>query len=505
LAQAILAQGLMRLEAARCSFQFHGLVQAPHTMPRGFCLLVATCLVGPLSGYAQQVKETCKEKDGVRGACSANHRAGTEHVLLQRGSHSSKSLELQKMGGVASLGQLEQYLAARAVSGGQLLPTETAAIDNITLALRNVTLPELNSSRDEDVRELQRIAGFAAACDSNLAEARDGDGGFMEKESATNSSRLAHADCRRNQSVLIAENQTRWLDFEAFHHSLEVPTVASLPAFGSPDVDDFFEANEYEEWLLQIRPQYFTHRGLSRNASAALEQKATICINAQEVFEHAFCAYADSVHAASKQYNLCHDNATHALQEAVDDIEAATKGRKATYAAVMKILCYTTVLQLRSEEQPGKLAECSNMTIDADFLNITAPEPGAPVAVVPPAHKPGDGAWAAAEYAAAPLTDLVGLTETCHPAPASAEPTTTTRAATTTIEATTTAIPTFQFTPPPPGKCDHYFDDCFQKDGRYCDGQDCQQMDMVARYRCGGRNVCVCECLWDDGFYHHYR
>jgi hypothetical protein len=225
------------------------------------------------------------------------------------------------------------------------------------------------------------------------------------------------------------------LAFKSFHDSLEVPTPALLPAFGSAEIDQFFEENKYAEWLIQHRPRYVYHRDVSKNATVKVEQQAAMCTEAQKAFEDDFCDYADTVHRVANQYKMCRDNASDAFQEALDDVASSTEGRKATYAAVHHIICYIELLHLSSAAQSDKYTECSNMVVDTDFLHITAPELADVVELILPAHTPGDGDWAPSEYGEPPLSDLVGPTQSCHPTT-----TTTETQATTAVSSTTRAI-----------------------------------------------------------------
>eukprot|EP00931_Biecheleriopsis_adriatica_P076774 TRINITY_DN5044_c0_g1_i1.p1 TRINITY_DN5044_c0_g1~~TRINITY_DN5044_c0_g1_i1.p1 ORF type:complete len:547 (+),score=99.25 TRINITY_DN5044_c0_g1_i1:88-1728(+) len=338
-------------------------------------------------------------------------------VLLQVLAHQARAPEYPSGSPeVLSVLELEALLSAKAASQNALSPVEEAAISNITRSLQQVTLPALNESHTKDLHELHLMAGVAGACNAALDIARNGSEGIDVLNSTVRGLRAAHLQCREREALLKVVNDTQWEAFANFLDALEPPGIAiPTPRRYSPEMDAYFEENAFASWLHQHREQYRFLRETALNASRHYWNASQACEAAQQTFEESVCVYAFAVNTAAGQYQQCYAHANASFLEAWVEVGMAVKGRKATFRAVSKILCYAELLHLNATQQGRKLDECASLESDAGFLTITPPSLPIMHGLSSVQLMPGDDEWERLEYGSLPAGVRASPTSHCRP------------------------------------------------------------------------------------------
>eukprot|EP00931_Biecheleriopsis_adriatica_P005478 TRINITY_DN106998_c0_g1_i1.p1 TRINITY_DN106998_c0_g1~~TRINITY_DN106998_c0_g1_i1.p1 ORF type:complete len:763 (-),score=124.31 TRINITY_DN106998_c0_g1_i1:192-2480(-) len=334
---------------------------------------------------------------------------------------------LKQRGFVNMLAQIDGSM------GRPLSDSELAAIQNITQVVNESIIPGIFQDRKEKQDSLSQLSHTLQICnDELLAVLRDNVSGLLGATVSLDEVRQAHITCRLAQGDLWQANNTAWKAYQRFLVNLVAPDVQiPEPRQPSSAMAAYFDParNPYVAWFSSKSDDYMNHHTESANLSIALRDKTEACDRAQLEFEISFCSWLSLASTTSTMYRTCRTEALRNLLTAIDNSSIQESYLRAQYIASQKVLCYFSVLSTPASAQSAKLKECQNLSVDASFLNITAPPMVPELDVLPKGTNttlwPGQDEWWQQEYGSLPPHVQLAPVQPCPLAVTSTTSTTT--------------------------------------------------------------------------------
>jgi hypothetical protein len=208
-------------------------------------------------------------------------------------------------------------------------------------------------------------------------------------------------------------------------------------------------------WVESHKTDLTTQKSDCDTKTQTWSSEAGRCDTLQSNYEGAVCIYDEKLEDMCSTLDTCYNQAILTRTSVVENVMIEEAHLKTMLASAKKIVCFLNILKQMDTQNftMSDLEACKSLNVSTDttYLNksvldvdITYSPADAKAACQTLSSTPGDGQWAAAEYAGY-TTAWLRNTEVC---PHKSTPTNTTEATTTTTEATTTTTEATQYCTP---------------------------------------------------------
>jgi len=222
-----------------------------------------------------------------------------------------------------------------------LSDSEESLLDEVINLVRLTMYASMQGAHDTDQLVLNTKADQIDACNTNLNAALGGT--VSDAETAFNTARTAHIECREEEAALYLHMTGKQTDLHLLISN--IPPAPSVPATLVKTLDGviayFDEAQFYVDWYNTHSAEFETERTSSETASASHAQKRTTCNTKQTAFETDYLLWKERLEDTCSEY--CHAAQTTLYDGLKLEFAPLVENRKKAYLAgeilVSKIEC----------------------------------------------------------------------------------------------------------------------------------------------------------------------
>jgi hypothetical protein len=361
---------------------------------------------------------TSASSDCTTGACSAQNNDDA-FAMLQTKTKEVATLQSKSPGLLLQVGGAERLAAAqkmessresavmKMISGtGPTLPPEI--FESIFTEMELIR-KELIGEKDGFQAEIDDANEAVAKCNENMQDTSNGE--IAAARTNSDASKNTHNTCRLAESSAYDAKSNSCDELASRTDTISGAAPQCNCALSDTDTSAVLSClASNRNWVESNENNLKLQKSDCDSKTGTWSSKAAECDADQSSYELAFCSYAANVEDMCLALDTCYSDKIASRTSIVGTVQDEEKHIKAVLASAKKIVCFLSILNKSSTENltMSDFEACKDMNVSSDKtylstsvpdLDITYPLADAKDTCQTVSPLPGDGQWAAAEYA----------------------------------------------------------------------------------------------------------